>query len=205
MDAADLRLRRLAVTWVNHAGAPLVKVVPWSRRQEAISTGVGFSPVSDAFRADGVIAADHRCACPDGDLRLHAVAEMVSPLIPAQGWAWAPGERRWRDGCPYDADQRWFCRRQQEQLQEVAVELSAGFELEWAVASTAAHRPAFAGGPYGADRLMECLDYAWIRAGVGRGQHSGTQARVCRRSLRRGSADGGPGLRHGIAGCPRCS
>ena len=160
MDPADLRLRRLAVTWVNHAGAPLVKVVPWSRRQEAISTGVGFSPVSDAFRADGVIAADHRCACPDGDLRLHAVAEMVSPLIPAQGWAWAPGERRWRDGCPYDADQRWFCRRQQEQLQEVAVELSAGFELEWAVASTAAHRPAFAGGPYGADRLMECLDYA---------------------------------------------
>jgi glutamine synthetase len=43
------------------------------------------------------------------------------------------------------------------------VELQAGFELEWLVAShrpDADPHPAMPGGPYGADRLVEGLDYA---------------------------------------------
>ena len=156
-------LRRAAITFVNHAGAPLVKVVPRRHLDTAADLGVGFSPVADAFRVDGCIAAAHRCARPDEDLRLHAVMEALAPLEPDRGWAWAPGERRWRDGRVYEADQRSFCRLQQDRLQQQGLALQAGFELEWVVLAAdrgALGSPAFPGGPYGADRLVEGLDYA---------------------------------------------
>ncbi len=160
---ADQGIRWVAITWVNHAGAPLVKVVPLSAFDAAVAVGVGFSPVSDAFRADGVIDAAHRLARPDGDLRLRADAAALALLEPDSGWAWAPGERFERSGVPYVGDQRHGCRRQQEQLQQAGVELRAGFELEWLVATADAEgapQPALPGGPYGADRLVEGLDYA---------------------------------------------
>ena len=160
---ADQGIRWVAITWVNHAGAPLVKVVPLAAFDAAAALGVGFSPVSDAFRADGAIDPAHRLAKPDGDLRLRAAAAALALLEPSSGWAWAPGERFERSGEPYAGDQRHRCRLQQDQLHQAGVELRAGFELEWLVAS---HRPAadpqaaIAGGPYGADRLVEGLDYA---------------------------------------------
>ncbi|MBW4529812.1 MAG: hypothetical protein KME02_03890 [Aphanothece saxicola GSE-SYN-MK-01-06B] len=156
-------IRWVAITWINHAGAPLVKVVPLAAFEAAVTVGVGFSPVADAFGADGSIAAAHRLARPDGDLRLRADAGALAPLEPGSGWAWAPGERFERSGVPYASDQRHLCRRQMEQLQQGGVELRAGFELEWLVASPAADgspAPAVPGGPYGADRLLEGLDYA---------------------------------------------
>ena len=160
---ADQGIRWVAITWVNHAGAPLVKVVPLSAFDAAVAVGVGFSPVSDAFRADGAIDPAHRLARPDGDLRLRADAAALALLEPGSGWAWAPGERFERTGEPYAGDQRHRCRLQQEQLHQAGVELRAGFELEWLVAShrpAAEPQPAIAGGPYGADRLVEGLDYA---------------------------------------------
>jgi glutamine synthetase len=160
---ADQGIRWVAITWVNHAGAPLVKVVPLAAFDGAVAVGVGFSPVSDAFRADGAIDPAHRLARPDGDLRLRADAGALALLEPASGWAWAPGERFERTGEPYAGDQRHRCRLQQEQLQQAGVELQAGFELEWLVAShrpDADPQPALPGGPYGADRLVEGLDYA---------------------------------------------
>jgi len=159
----DQGLRRLAITFVTHAGLPLVKVVPVTQLQVAGRWGVGFSPVSDAFRIDGVIDPGQRLARPDGDLRLLPDLAALRPLEPASGWAWAPGDRHDRDGQPYPADQRSFCRRQQQALAAQGVELRAGFELEWLVANPGprgeAH-PAMAGGPYGADRLVAALDYA---------------------------------------------
>lgn len=160
---AERGLRWLAITWVNHAGAPLVKVVPLAALGEAVRTGVGFSPVADAFGADGGIDPAHRLAVPDGDLRLKADADALAPLDPALGWAWAPGERWQRSGSAYDADQRHFCRLQQQRLEGDGVALQAGFELEWLVAEAepgSAPRPVVPGGPYGADRLVEGLDYA---------------------------------------------
>lgn len=156
-------IRWLAITWVNHSGAPLVKVVPLAAFDAAVAVGVGFSPVSDAFRADGAIDPAHGLAQPDGDLRLRADPAALARLEPASGWAWAPGERFERSGEPYAGDQRHRCRLQQEQLQQAGVELQAGFEMEWLVASPdpeGAPLPAIAGGPYGADRLVEGLDYA---------------------------------------------
>ena len=160
---ADQGVRWVAITWVNHAGAALVKVVPLAGLDGAAAVGVGFSPVSDAFRADGAIAAHHGLAGPDGDLRLRVDAAALAPLEPASGWAWAPGERFERSGQPYPGDQRLFCRHQMEQLAGAGLELRAGFELEWLVASPRSDgtpQPALAGGPYGADRLVEGLDYA---------------------------------------------
>ncbi len=160
---ADQGIRWVAITWVNHAGAPLVKVVPLAAFDAAVATGVGFSPVSDAFRADGAIDPAHRLARPDGDLRLRADAGALALLEPASGWAWAPGERFERSGAPYAGDQRHRCRLLQEHLGASGVELRAGFELEWLVASPDAEgapQPAIPGGPYGADRLVDALDYA---------------------------------------------
>ena len=160
---ADQGIRWVAITWVNHAGAPLVKVVPLASFDVAAAVGVGFSPVSDAFRADGAIDPAHRLARPDGDLRLRADAAALAVLDPGSGWAWAPGERFERSGEPYAGDQRHRCRLQQEQLRQAGLELQAGFELEWLVASADPEgepQPDLPGGPYGADRLMEGLDYA---------------------------------------------
>jgi glutamine synthetase len=160
---ADQGIRWVAITWVNHAGAPLVKVVPLAAVDAAAAMGVGFSPVSDAFRADGVIDPAHRLARPDGDLRLRAETRALALLDPSAGWAWAPGERFERSGAPYAGDQRFHCRHQQERLLQKDVELRAGFELEWLVAVPDVDGqpvPAIPGGPYGADRLVEGLDYA---------------------------------------------
>lgn len=156
-------IRWVAITWVNHTGAPLVKVVPLAAFDAAVATGVGFSPVADAFGAAGAIDPQHRLARPDGDLRLRADASALARLEPASGWAWAPGERFERTGEAYVGDQRHRCRLQQERLGQRGVELRAGFELEWLVASAdpeGTPLPAVAGGPYGADRLVEGLDYA---------------------------------------------
>ena len=155
-------IHRLVVTFVNHSGQALVKVVPLVQLVAAARDGVGFSPVADAFGVDGTIDPLHPLARPDGDLRLVADLAGLLPLSAAEGWAWAPGDRYDRDGAPYAADQRGFCRRQLAALGQDGLTASAGFELEWLLAAPAADgewRPALAGGPYGAARLVEGLDY----------------------------------------------
>ncbi|MEB3200585.1 MAG: glutamine synthetase [Synechococcaceae cyanobacterium] len=154
-------LKRLAISFVNHAGATLVKGVPLPRLEPVARDGVGFSPVSDAWTIDGLPDADHPLAVPDGDLRMLPDLEALRPL--ERDWAWAPGTRHDRDGLLYAADQRGFLRRQVAALAAEGLTLRMGFELEWVVGipqGEGAWRPAVAGGPYGADRLLEGLDYA---------------------------------------------
>lgn len=109
-------VRRLAITFVNHAGQTLVKVVPIDRLAEVAAEGVGFSPVSDAFLVTGAIDPLHPLAVPDGDLRLIPDLGAIGLLEQVGGWAWAPGERFERSGDPYPIDQRLFCRAQQAVL-----------------------------------------------------------------------------------------
>ena len=165
LEALSARgVRQIAITWDNHAGESLVKVVPLRRWQLAIDVGVGFSPISDAFRSDGIIDPAHRLTRPDGDLRLKADPSSLAMLDPDQGWAWAAGERWNRNSSSaYEADQRHFCRRMGETLQRTGLSLTAGFELEWVVITPdndGSPKAVIAGGPYGADRLIEGLDYA---------------------------------------------
>ena len=107
----------LAITWVNHIGSTVVKVVPISHWEQAVSVGVGFSPVADAFGSDGSIDSANRLACPDGDLRLREDPAALQPLDPEAGWAWAPGIR-WERAAnqPYGADPCHFCLRQAHQV-----------------------------------------------------------------------------------------
>lgn len=156
-------IRRVAITFVNHAGAPLVKVVPLSRLTAVVENGVGFSPVSDAWTIDGLPGARHPLSVPDGDLRLVPDPEALLLLDAPGGWAWVPGERFDREGLAHPADQRSFCRRMAARLEAAELQVRAGFELEWLVGLPGEEpglRPALPGGPYGADRLMEGLDYA---------------------------------------------
>ena len=157
-------VRQIAITWDNHAGESLVKVVPLRHWQHAVDIGVGFSPISDAFRSDGIIDPAHRLTRPDGDLRLKADPSSLAMLDPDQGWAWAAGERWNRNSCDaYEADQRHFCRRMGDTLHREGLSLTAGFELEWVVITPdndGSPKAVIAGGPYGADRLIEGLDYA---------------------------------------------
>ena len=157
-------IRRIAITWVNNSGAVLVKVVSSTQFEAAMQVGVGFSPVADAFGSDGSIDPCHRLARPDADLRLRADPNALAPLEPAGGWGWAPGVR-WDRACntPYPGDQRQFCLLQQQYLEQIGVAFNAGFELEWMALSTntdGAMSPAIPAGPYGADRLVEGMDYA---------------------------------------------
>lgn len=158
-------LRRLAITFVNHAGSVLVKGVPLERLALVASQGVGFSPVADAFGATGLIDPQQSLARPDGDLRLKPDLTALRPLDPASGWAWAPGVRHGRDGEVYGLDQRGFCARQQAAFAAAGLSALAGFEIEWMVGlpqpvgSAVGWCPAVVGGPYGADRLVQGLDY----------------------------------------------
>lgn len=155
-------LKRLAITFVTHAGLALVKAVPLARLEPVARDGVGFSPVADAWTVDGLPDPLHSLAVPDGDLRLIPDLEALLPLDAEGGWAWAPADRHDRQGRPYPCDQRSFCRRQWADLCQSGLEVSAGFEIEWVVATDASDGrwcPAVAGAPYGADRLVEASDY----------------------------------------------
>ncbi|MEB3332116.1 MAG: glutamine synthetase [Synechococcaceae cyanobacterium] len=164
-------LRRLLISFVNHAGVAMAKVVPLARLEAVARDGVGFSPVSDAWTVDGLPDPLHSLAVPDGDLRLIPDLAALLPLDRGGGWAWAPADRHDRDGHPYACDQRSFCRRQQLALAQAGLEVSAGFEIEWVVGQLqtgdpaagspggGGWRPAVAGGPYGADRLLAAADY----------------------------------------------
>ena len=159
----DQGIRRLAITWVNHSGLILVKVVPITSLLNAVKIGVGFSPVSDAFRIDGQIEQAHQLAVPDGDLRLKAVPDAIGMLESKSGWCWMPGERWYQDGKQYGVDQRSFCRRMQQDLIDIEADFKAGFELEWMVLEEELEQDSISkimGGPYGADRLIDGLDYA---------------------------------------------
>lgn len=162
-ELADRGIRQIAITWVNHAGQSLVKVVPLRLLPQAIGMGVGFSPVSDAFCRDGTIDSNHQLAKPDGDLRLKADPTSLAPLEMGSGWAWAAGERWDRNHGAYPADQRLFCRRLTNTMEQSGLTMQTGFELEWMVLSPSLPvegQAVIPGGPYGADRLIEGLDYA---------------------------------------------
>lgn len=154
--------RHLAITFVNNAGSTLVKLCPLEHLASAASAGVGFSPVADAFAIDGSIDPLHPLARPDGDLRLVADTGALLPLDASAGLAWAPGDRRLRDGSPYPGDQRGFCRRSLAAAADTGLAFQAGFEVEWLVGRPdggGGWASAVAGGPYGADRLIAGLDY----------------------------------------------
>jgi glutamine synthetase len=150
----------VATTYVDHSGAARVKAVPLSGLARAARSGLGFSPVIDAFTSDGGIDAASPLDSPDGDLRMVPDLDRLAVLPVPDGWAWAPGDRFLQDGTVYACCQRSFARAQ------VAAGLSKGisalmaFEVEWMVGRDADDfQPAVGGTGYGLARLLGAADY----------------------------------------------
>lgn len=151
------------ITIVTHGGLTIAKTVPTARWGAVIRQGVGLSPVSDAFGADGGIDAAQSLARPDGDERLVPDPGALRRLGGMTGWAWAPADRRNQDGTCVDLDQRGFARRQVDRLATLGVTTRAGFELEWFAGHRATDNsfiPLARGGPYSAQRLVDAGTYS---------------------------------------------
>jgi glutamine synthetase len=164
--AKDLQLQLagevtgVIVTFIDHSGAGRVKVVPLEALAGAARSGVGFSPVIDAFTSDGGIDPASPLDRPDGDLRLVPDLDRLVVLRDPAGWAWAPGDRFTQDGAVYPICQRSFTRAQVAVA--AARDLSAlmAFEVEWMVGQDADDFvPAFGGTGYGLSRFIAAADY----------------------------------------------
>src|SRR5580704_2778794 len=78
----------VAITFVDHSGAGRIKAVPLDGLARAARSGVGFSPVIDAFGSDGGIDTASPLDVPDGDLRLVPDLDRLVVLHDPDGWAW---------------------------------------------------------------------------------------------------------------------
>ena len=140
----------VATSYVDLSGASRVKAVPLTGLARAARSGLGFSPVIDAFTSDGGIDAASPLDTPDGDLRMVPDLDRLAVLPDPEGWAWAPGDRFLQDGTVYAGCQRSFARAQ------VAAGLSQGisalmaFEVEWMIGRDSDDfQPAVGGTGYG--------------------------------------------------------
>src|SRR5262245_55977258 len=91
-------VRAIALTYVDNAGISRGKAVPTTRFDNAVTIGVGMSPVFDVFEFDDAITASTTSGGPDGDLRLKPALERLVRLAAQPGWAWAPVDRYAQDG-----------------------------------------------------------------------------------------------------------
>jgi glutamine synthetase len=165
-QAKDLQLQLagqvtgVAITFTDHSGAGRVKAVPLEALARAARSGVGFSPVIDAFTSDGGIDSASPLDRPDGDLRLVPDLDQLVVLRDPAGWAWAPGDRFTQDGGVYPNCQRSFARRQVAAARAAGLSALMAFEIEWmAGRDDDAFVPAFSGTGYSVSRFVSAADY----------------------------------------------
>jgi glutamine synthetase len=150
----------VAITYVDHSGAARVKVVPLDGLGRAARSGVGFSPVIDAFISDGGIDAASPLDTPDGDLRMVPDLDQLVVLRDPEGWAWAPGDRFHQDGTVYANCQRTFARAQVGAGLAQGISALMAIEVEWMVGRDADDfEPAFSGTGYGLSRFLDASEY----------------------------------------------
>src|SRR5919205_4382021 len=117
-ELADRGVAVVALTYVDNAGITRTKTVPVGRLVDAVTAGVGMSPVFDVFLVDDSITTSAHIGGPVGDLRLHPDLDRLTLLAAQPGWAWAPVDRWTQEGEPYVACQRTFARRMAQQARE---------------------------------------------------------------------------------------
>jgi glutamine synthetase len=162
-DELDGRgVRAVALTWVDNAGVTRVKAVPTGRLSDAVTRGVGMSPVFDVFVVDDSITSSALAGGPVGDLRLYPDLDRLTPLAAQPGWAWAPADRWTQDGEPYLGCQRRFVSSMTARAAEQGLVFRMAFEVEWFVGRGEGDgtSPACTGPAYGMTRLIELSDYA---------------------------------------------
>ncbi len=150
----------VATTFVDHGGAARVKAVPLTGLARAARSGLGFSPVLDAFTSAGGIDGASPLASPEGDLRMVPDLDRLAVLPAPDGWAWAPGDRFHQDGTVYAGCQRSFARAQLAACLRQGISALMAFEVEWMVGREEADfQPAVGGTGYGLARFLEAADY----------------------------------------------
>jgi len=150
----------VVITFVDHSGAGRVKVVPLEALARAARSGVGYSPVIDAFTSDGGIDPASPLDRPDGDLRMVPDLDRLMVLRDPAGWAWAPGDRFTQDGSVYANCQRSFARAQVAAAAAEGLSALMAFEVEWMVGlDTDTFTPAFTGTGYGLSRFINAAEY----------------------------------------------
>jgi glutamine synthetase len=151
----------VATTFVDHSGAARVKAVPLTGLARAARSGLGFSPVLDAFDSAGGINAASPLDTPDGDLRMVPDLDRLAVLSAPEGWAWAPGDRFHQDGTVYAGCQRSFARAQVAAGLSQGISVLMAFEVEWMVGlDQDDFEPAVGGTGYGLSRFLGAPDYA---------------------------------------------
>jgi glutamine synthetase len=161
-DLTARGVRLVALTWVDNAGITRVKAVPTERLADAVTRGVGMSPVFDVFLVDDSTIVSKHIGGPVGDLRLHPDLDRLVPLAAQPGWAWAPADRRTQEGEPYAACQRSFVGAMVKRAAERDLTFRMAFEIEWFVGRDEGDgtTPACSGPGYGMTRVVELSDYA---------------------------------------------
>ncbi len=150
----------VATTFVDHSGAARIKAVPLTGLARAARSGLGFSPVLDAFTSTGGIDGASPLASPEGDLRMVPDLDGLAVLPAPEGWAWAPGDRFHQDGTVYAGCQRSFARAQLAACLSQGISALMAFEVEWMVGQDEADfHPAVGGTGYGLARFLEAADY----------------------------------------------
>ena len=160
-DLASNGVVGVAASYVDNSGIARVKTVPVARLENAVTQGIGMSPVFDVFMFDDAITASPSSTGPVGDLRLFPDLERLVVLAAQPGWAWAPLDRRTQEGEPHPGCQRTFARRMADRTAERGLRASMGFEAEWVLDAGTGDEfvPATSGPAYGMDRLIEVSDY----------------------------------------------
>jgi glutamine synthetase len=158
---ADRGIAAVALTYVDNAGITRAKTVPVGRLADAVTAGVGISPVFDVFLVDDSITTSAHIGGPVGDLRLYPDLDVLCRLSGQPGWAWAPADRYTQAGHPYEACQRLFAAAMTDRAAERRLELKMAFEVEWFVGRDEGDgtTPACAGPAYGMARVVELSDY----------------------------------------------
>ena len=158
---ADRGIAAVALTYVDNAGITRTKTVPVGRLADAVTAGVGISPVFDVFLIDDSITTSAHIGGPVGDLRLYPDLDALCRLSGQPGWAWAPADRYTQDGRPYVACQRLFAAAMADRAAERGLDLKMAFEVEWFVGRDEGDgtTPACAGPAYGMSRVVELSDY----------------------------------------------
>jgi len=155
------RVSAVATTFIDDSGASRVKTVPLTGLDRAARSGLGFSPVIDAFDSLGGINPASPLDKPDGDLRMVPDLDSLAVLSSPAGWAWAPGDRFWQDGSVYPGCQRSFARAQVAAGLRQGISAQMAFEMEWMVGlDEDDFQPAMRGTGYGTSRLLAAAGYA---------------------------------------------
>jgi glutamine synthetase len=149
------------VVWADNNGIPRSRTVPVAGLGDAISQGIGITPLFAVFDSHDAITFEHEgLATPSGDIRLRPVVDRLTTLAGQPAFAWAPGRQLAVDGSSWPYDQRGVLEAQVARAAEHGLSVRVGYELEFFVArSVDPLEPAHRGPAYSPHALLEIDEF----------------------------------------------